>query len=107
MSDTAQLVLAALAGIAVIVVLITALKLHPVIALILGSLTVGVVAWQNLNDVLTSFGTGFGTTMAGGGLLVALGAMFGKVLFDSGGADQIVETLVSRSSRRLLPWTMA
>lgn len=107
MSDSLHLVLAALAGIAVIVVLITVFKLHPVIGLILGSLTVGVVAWENLNDVVTSFSTGFGTTMAGVGILIALGAMFGKLLFDSGGADEIVETLVSRSSRRMLPWTMA
>ena len=39
-----QLVLAALAGIAVIVVLITIAKLHPFLALIFGGLTVGIVA---------------------------------------------------------------
>ena len=39
-----QLVLAALAGIAVIVVLITIAKLHPFLALIFGALTVGIVA---------------------------------------------------------------
>ncbi len=39
-----QLVLAALAGIAVIVVLITVAKLHPFLALIFGALTVGIVA---------------------------------------------------------------
>ena len=39
-----QLVLASLAGIAVIVVLITVAKLHPFLALIFGGLTVGIVA---------------------------------------------------------------
>ena len=39
-----QLVLAALAGIALIVVLITVAKLHPFLALIFGALTVGLVA---------------------------------------------------------------
>jgi GntP family gluconate:H+ symporter len=33
--------------------------------------------------------------------------MFGKLLFDSGGADEIVDTLVGHSSRKALPWTMA
>ena len=33
--------------------------------------------------------------------------MFGKLLADSGGADQIVDTIVSRSSVRALPWAMA
>ena len=107
MSDSAHLVLAALAGIATIVLLITVLKVHPVVALLLGSLAVGVVAWEDLNKVVESFSGGFGDTMAGVGLLIGLGAMFGKLLFDSGGADEIVDTLVGRSSARMLPWTMA
>ncbi|KQT93809.1 gluconate transporter [Marmoricola sp. Leaf446] len=102
-----QLVVAALAAIALIVVLITWAKVHPFLALILGGLTVGVVAGQNINDVITSFSTGFGTTAAGVGALIALGAMFAKLLADSGGADQIVDTIVSRASARTLPWAMA
>ena len=39
-----QLILAALAGIALIVVLITIAKLHPFLALIFGAVTVGIVA---------------------------------------------------------------
>jgi gluconate:H+ symporter, GntP family len=102
-----QLVLAALAGIALIVVLITLTKLHPFLALIFGALTVGIVAGQNLDDVLGSFGDGFGTTAAGVGILIALGAMFAKLLADSGGADEIVDTIVGRASPRALPWAMA
>src|SRR6478752_2693078 len=102
-----QLLLAALAGIAVIVVLITLLKLHPFIALILGALTVGILAGENVNNVLASFTTGFGTTAAGVGALIALGAMFAKLLADSGGADQIVDTIVGNASGRMLPWAMA
>ncbi len=102
-----QLVTAALLGIAVIVVLIAWLKVHPFLALIFGALTVGIVAGQNLNDVITSFSTGFGTTAASVGALVALGAMFAKLLADSGGADQIVDTIVGRASKAALPWAMA
>ncbi|MCW2846138.1 MAG: gluconate transporter [Marmoricola sp.] len=102
-----QLVVAALLAIAVIVALITFGKLHPFLALIFGGLTVGIVAGQNINDVLTSFTTGFGTTAAGVGALIALGAMFAKLLADSGGADQIVDTIVSKSSAKALPWSMA
>ncbi len=102
-----QLVVAALLGIGLIVALITWAKVHPFLALILGGLTVGIVAGQNINDVITSFGTGFGTTAAGVGALIALGAMFAKLLADSGGADQIVDTIVGRSSRAGLPWAMA
>ncbi|MBZ5737631.1 GntT/GntP/DsdX family permease [Nocardioides mangrovi] len=102
-----QLIVAALAAIALIVVLITLVKLHPFLALILGGLTVGIVAGENVNDVLASFTAGFGSTAAGVGALIALGAMFAKLLADSGGADQIVDTIVGRASGRMLPWAMA
>jgi GntP family gluconate:H+ symporter len=102
-----QLVVAALLAIALIVLLITYFKLHPFLALIFGGLTVGVVAGQNVSDVIASFTTGFGTTAAGVGALIALGAMFAKLLADSGGADQIVDTIVGKSSKAGLPWAMA
>lgn len=102
-----RLMVAALAGIAVIVALIVGARLHPFLALILGGLTVGIVAGENVADVVTSFGNGFGSTAAGVGILIALGAMFAKLLADSGGADQIVDTIVGHASPRALPWAMA
>ena len=103
----ARLIPAALLGIAVIVVLITKFKIHPFLGLTLGSLTVGAVAGVAMGDVVDSFTKGFGSTAAGVGTLIALGAMFGKLLADSGGADEIVDTIVGRSSDRTLPWAMA
>jgi GntP family gluconate:H+ symporter len=102
-----QLIGAFLVGIAVIVVLITVVKLHPFLSLLFGALTVGVVAGENLTTVLASFAKGFGDTAAGVGILIALGAMFAKLLADSGGADEIVDTIVGHASPRMLPWAMA
>ncbi|MBA4609173.1 gluconate transporter [Aeromicrobium sp. Marseille-Q0843] len=107
MSDSTQLILAALLGIAVIVVLITVAKLHPFLSLTLGSLTVGAAAGMSMSRTVESFSAGVGTTVAGVGMLIALGAMFGKLLADSGGADQIVDTIIGKSSDRMLPWAMA
>jgi GntP family gluconate:H+ symporter len=106
-AGSTHLVIAALVGIAVIVVLITQLKLHPFLSLTIGSLVVAIIAGENLTDAITSYSTGFGTTAASVGTLIALGAMFGKLLADSGGADEIVDTIVGRSSDRGLPWAMA
>ncbi|GAA3414556.1 GntP family permease [Streptosporangium vulgare] len=102
-----RLVPAALVGIALIVVLITYFKLHPFLSLTLGSLAVGAVAGLAMTDTIAAFTDGFGSTAAGVGTLIALGAMFGKLLADSGGADEIVDTIVGRSSPRSLPWAMA
>ncbi|MER6949058.1 gluconate:H+ symporter [Nonomuraea sp. NPDC000554] len=105
--SSGRLVPAALVGIAVIVVLITQLKVHPALSLTLGSLAVAAVAGMPMGDAIDSFTKGFGSTAAGVGILIALGAMFGRLLADSGGADEIVDTIVGRSSTRTLPWAMA
>jgi GntP family gluconate:H+ symporter len=103
----ARLVAAALIGIALIVLLITRFKLHPFLYLTIGSLVVAAIAGLPVAAAVASYTKGFGDTAAGVGTLIALGAMFGKLLADSGGADQIVDTIIGRSSTRTLPWAMA
>ncbi|HET8599153.1 MAG TPA: SLC13 family permease [Segeticoccus sp.] len=103
----AQLILAALAGIATVVVLIVWAKFHPFIGLILGTAVLGAVAAVPPEDVVTSFIDGLGSTFGSVGLLIALGAMLGKLLADSGGANVIVDTIISKVGRRTLPWAMA
>ena len=62
---------------------------------------------MSMGDAVEAFSDGFGSTAASVGTLIALGAMFGKLLADSGGADRLVDTIVSRSGPRTLPWSMA
>ena len=103
----AQLAVAALAGIAVIVLLITRWKMHAFLALTIGSGVLGAVAGAPIADVVKSFGAGLGSTVASVGTLIALGSILGKLLADSGGADQIVDTILARTSDKRLPWAMA
>jgi GntP family gluconate:H+ symporter len=105
--NDSRLAIAALLGIAVVVLLITWAKVHPFLALILGSATLGVVAGLGPADTIKSFTAGVGATVGSVGLLIALGAMIGALLADSGGADSIVETFLARVSARRLPWAMA
>ncbi|MEV0266280.1 gluconate:H+ symporter [Streptomyces sp. NPDC050617] len=102
----AQLGIAVLAGIAAIVLLITKFKLHAFLSLTIGSLVLGAVAGAPLDKAIAGFTTGIGSTVAGTGVLIALGAILGKLLADSGGADQIVDTILAKSSGRALPWAM-
>ncbi|WP_409072959.1 GntT/GntP/DsdX family permease [Micromonospora chalcea] len=102
-----QLVLAALLGIAAVVLLIAWGKVHPFLALILGAAVLGVVAAVPVDKIVTSFSGGVGSTVGGVGLLIALGAMIGGLLAESGGADGIVERVVGRVSGTALPWAMA
>lgn len=105
-SDT-RLILAAVIGIAAIVVLIVWVKLHPFLSLMIGAAVLAVAAGLPFTDAFTSFSAGLGSTVAGVGILIALGAIIGKMLIDSGGADQIVDTVLAKTSAQRLPWAMA
>ncbi|GAA2809175.1 GntP family permease [Streptomyces showdoensis] len=105
-AGNAQLGIAVLAGIAVIVLLITKFKVHAFLALTIGSLALGAFAGAPLADTIKSFTTGLGSTVAGVGVLIALGAILGKLLADSGGADQIVDTILAKTGKKAMPWAM-
>ncbi|NVM93705.1 SLC13 family permease [Arthrobacter wenxiniae] len=103
--DTQVLVVAAI-GIAIVVLLIVWIKMHAFLALTIGALFVGIGSGIALNKVTTSYETGVGGVLGYVGILIALGAMLGKLLADSGGADKVVETLL-RGRPATLPWKMA
>jgi GntP family gluconate:H+ symporter len=103
--DTQVLIVAAV-GIAIIVVLIVWLKMHAFLALTVGALFVGVGSGIPLGKVTASYETGVGGVLGYVGVLIALGAMVGKLLADSGGADKVVDTLL-RGRAATLPWKMA
>lgn len=103
--DTRLLVVAAI-GIALIVVLIVWLKVHAFLALTIGSLVVGIFSGTGDVGITKSYENGVGGVLGYVGVLIALGAMLGKLLADSGGADRIVDTLL-KGRPLALPWKMA
>ncbi|TDU90474.1 GntP family gluconate:H+ symporter [Kribbella voronezhensis] len=103
--DTRVLIVAVI-GIALIVALIVALKLHAFLALTIGALFVGLASGIAAGGVTKSYENGVGGVLGYVGVLIALGAMLGKLLADSGGADKVVDTLL-RGRPATLPWKMA
>lgn len=103
--DTQVLIVAAI-GIAIVVLLIVLLKIHAFLALTIGSLFVGIGSGIALDKVTASYEAGVGGVLGYVGVLIALGAMLGKLLADSGGADKVVDTLL-RGRPATLPWKMA
>lgn len=103
--DTRVLIVAVV-GIAIVVLLIVGFKLHAFLALTIGALFVGIASGIPLAKVTGSYETGVGGTLGYVGVLIALGAMLGKLLADSGGADKVVDTLL-RGRPATLPWKMA
>lgn len=109
MSETdIQLLLTALGGVVLLVALIvTRVRMHPLIALLVVSLIVGIVAGMDIGSIAGVIIAGAGSTLGSVGLIVALGAMLGKILADSGVTETIADAILKRSSDRMLPWAMA
>jgi GntP family gluconate:H+ symporter len=102
-----RLVTAALVAIAVVILLITWLRVNPFLALVLGSGVLTLVAGFPVDKGVTSFSNGVGATFGGVGMLVALGAIVGRLLVDSGGAAEVVDSIIARVPTSALPWAMA
>lgn len=97
------LLLIAAAAVGVLLFLIMKLKLHAFLALVLVSLLVALATRIPLEDVVTTLTTGFGSTLASVALLVGLGAMLGRLLEHSGGAQVLADSLIGRFGEHRAP----
>jgi gluconate:H+ symporter, GntP family len=86
-STTPYLLIVALAAVALLIVLVTWRKWNAFIALLAASIMVGIATEMGAVGALTSFQTGLGETLGGIAAIIALGAIFGKLLSESGGAQ--------------------
>lgn len=91
-----MLILIAAAAIFVLLFLVIRTKLHAFVALLLVSLLVGIAAGMPLGEVITSVQNGMGGTLGFVAVVVGLGAMFGKMLEVSGGAERLAQTLMKK-----------
>lgn len=91
---------------ALLLFLIIRVKLHAFVALLIGSLVIGVAAGMPFADVLDAVATGVGSTLAAIAVLVGLGAMFGQMLEVSGGAESLADSLVERFGQGNAQWSL-
>lgn len=81
-------------GFVVLLVLIGKFKFHAFIALLLTSFLVGLLSHMDLTDILDSILRGVGDTMGKVLLILAFGAMLGKILEESGAAHTIAFRMI-------------
>lgn len=105
MSDE-RLIIVALAGISLIFLLIIKLKLHAFVALLLTSIFVGLGCGMDPNMVINSVKKGMGNTLGFVAVVVGLGAMFGRMLEISGGAERLARNLVGKCGEKNAQWAL-
>jgi GntP family gluconate:H+ symporter len=99
------LVYAAISIIALIL-LIARYRLNPFITLTLVSLGLGLMAGIPAKDVVFVYEAGVGKTLGHIALVVALGTMLGKMMAESGGAEQIARTMIRWFGEKNVHWAM-
>ncbi|MDO5399964.1 MAG: gluconate:H+ symporter [Eubacteriales bacterium] len=95
-ADPVRLLIAAAAGIAVLLLLIIKFKIHPILSLLISALLIGLGAGMPVPMLMATVEKGAGETLQGIVLLIGLGSLFGGILEVSGGAQSVAQTLINR-----------
>ena len=100
---TATLLLIAAGAVVVLFTLILRFRLHAFVALVLVSLATALVTRIPFADVVPTLLQGFGSTLATVALLVGFGAMIGRILEVTGGAQVLADRLIAAFGERRAP----
>ncbi|SFX86268.1 gluconate:H+ symporter, GntP family [Paracoccus pantotrophus] len=104
--STVVLLLIALAAVLVLLVLIMRFRLHAFVSLVLVSLMTAMVAGVPMADVIAVLMQGFGSTLATVALLVGFGAMIGRLLEITGGAQVLADRLIGQFGAERAPFAL-
>lgn len=104
--DPTRLVVAAILGLILLLVLIIKFKVHAMISILVGAITIGLVAGMPAAQIISAVNDGIGNTLKGIALLVGLGSMFGAILETSGGAQTLAVTMVKKFGDQKAAWAL-
>lgn len=105
MSDI-SLILTAVGSIIVLLFLVMKVRLHAVVALIIVSMCAGLFSGMSPETIAGTIQKGMGGTLGFVAVVVALGAMFGKVMEETGALDQIAHTLLNKFGKENANWAL-
>lgn len=104
--DPTRLIIAAVVGLVFMLVLIIKFNVQAMIAILVGAISIGLVAGMPATDIVTAVNDGIGNTLKGIALLVGLGSMFGAILEASGGAQTLAVTMVKKFGDKKAAWAL-
>jgi len=93
-------------GIVALLLLIMGLKLNTFVSLIIVSFGVALALGMPLDDIVKTIEEGLGGTLGHIALIFGLGAMLGRLIADSGGAQRIAMTLVNKFGEKNIQWAV-
>jgi gluconate transporter len=106
MAEGNTLIWLTLGAIALLLFLILYSKLHAFLALLLTSMALGLSSGMAPVKVLKSIQNGFGEALGFIAVVVALGAMIGRLLEHSGGGRALAEWMLSKTGKERAVWAV-
>lgn len=94
-------------AVAILLLLVLVVRLHAFVALMVTSLVVAVLGGIPLSEIAGIVEDGMGSTLGYIATVIGLGAMIGEMLRQSGGAEQIAETLLDTFGDEHAPWALS
>jgi len=89
-----NLIIAVVVGIVLLITLILKFKVQAFLALLIASISVGIIAGLSPLDIIQTMKDGMGNTLGFVAIVIGLGAMFGAILEHSGGAEALANYLL-------------
>lgn len=104
--DTALIIIGFIIALVFVLVSIIKFNLHPFLSLLFGGILMGVITGIDLLDISKGLASGFGSTMAGIGILIILGIILGDMLDKSGSMEQIANLFISKLGKKRISESM-
>ena len=95
------------AAVGILVILIAALHVQPFVAFIISAIAAALMLGLPLEQIPKSVEGGIGDMLGPLSIIICLGAMFGKLIADSGAAERISQSLIRLFSQKYIPIAMA
>lgn len=101
-----MLILIGVASVIALLVIMIKGKVHPFLALGLVSIAVALTAGIPMSKVIPTLVSGMGSTLGSVALIVGLGAMLGKIIEKSHGADVLANWLLNKFGEKNAPFAL-
>lgn len=96
-----------IAAILLLIIMVVYFKLDTFISFLIVSILLGIVVGMNIHQISASVTKGIGNTLGPLVIILGFGAMLGKLVADSGAAQQITASLTKIFGTKNIQWGMA
>lgn len=106
MNSNVIVIISLLVVVAILIVMVSKLKFHAIIALFTATLLLALMVGTPINEIPGLINSGFGSTCASVALVIFLGSLLGLILSETGAIQKLTTSLVSLCGKKRVLWAV-